>query len=70
MTLVLIGPACEDLIIIGDKENSKVGGASYFQSFVYEEFNEDYLAIVNASSEDLINSFPIISLMNILIRII
>ena len=58
MTLVLIGPACEDLIIIGDKENSKVGGASYFQSFVYEEFNEDYLAIVNASSEDLINSFP------------
>ena len=58
MTLVLIGPACEDLIIIGDKENSKVGGDSYFQSFVYEEFNEDYLAIVNASSEDLINSFP------------
>ena len=58
MTLVLIGPACEDLIIIGDKEKSKVGGASYFQSFVYEEFNEDYLAIVNASSEDLINSFP------------
>ena len=58
MTLVLIGPACEDLIIIGDKESSKVGGASYFQSFVYEEFNEDYLAIVNASSEDLINSFP------------
>ena len=58
MTLVLIGPACEDLIIIGDKESSKVGGASYFQSFVYEEFNDDYLAIVNASNADLINSFP------------
>ena len=42
MTLVLIGPACEDLIIIGDDENSKVGGASFFQSFVYEEYYDDY----------------------------
>ena len=38
MTLVLIGPVCEDLIIIGDEKSSKVGGASYYQSFVYEEF--------------------------------
>ena len=58
MTLVLIGPACEDLIIIGDKESSKVGGASYFQSFVYEEFYNDYLAVVNASNADLIDEFP------------
>ncbi|MBE6512733.1 MAG: ribokinase [Methanobrevibacter olleyae] len=58
MTLVLIGPACEDLIIIGDKESSKVGGASFFQSFVYEEFYDDYLAIVNASNADLIDEFP------------
>ena len=42
MTLVLIGPACEDLIIIGDKESSKVGGASFFQSFVYEEYYRRY----------------------------
>ena len=58
MTLVLIGPACEDLILIGDEESSKVGGASFFQSFVYDEFHEDYIAIVNASNADLINSFP------------
>ena len=58
MTLVLIGPACEDLIIIGDKESSKVGGASFFQSFVYEEYYDDYLAILNASNADLIDEFP------------
>jgi hypothetical protein len=58
MTLVLIGPACEDLIIIGDDENSKVGGASFFQSFVYEEYYDDYLAIMNASNVDLIDEFP------------
>ncbi len=58
MTLVLIGPACEDLIIIGDKESSKVGGASFFQTFVYEEYYDDYLAIMNASNVDLIDEFP------------
>ena len=58
MTLVLIGPACEDLILIGDDESSKVGGASFYQSYVYEEFYKDYLAIVNASNTHLINSFP------------
>ena len=58
MALVLIGPVCEDLIMIGDEKHSKVGGASFYQSFVYEEFYEDYLAIVNASNADLINSFP------------
>lgn len=58
MTLVLIGPACEDLIIIGDNEISKVGGASFFQSFVYEEYYDDYLAILNASNEGLIDEFP------------
>lgn len=58
MTLVLIGPVCEDLIIIGDERSSKVGGASYYQSFVYEEFCNDYIAIVNASNTDLIDEFP------------
>ena len=58
MTLILIGPACEDIIIIGDKESSKVGGASFFQSFVYEEFYTDYLAILNASNVDLMDEFP------------
>ena len=58
MTIVLIGPVCEDLIRIGDKESSKVGGASFYQSFVYEEFYTDYLAIVNASNTNLIEEFP------------
>ena len=58
MTLVLIGPVCEDLIIIGDNKDSKVGGACYYQSFVYEEFYQEYIAIVNASNTDLINEFP------------
>lgn len=58
MTLVLIGPVCEDLIIIGDEKNSKVGGATYYQSFVCEEFYNDYIAIVNASNVDLVSEFP------------
>ena len=58
MTLVLIGPVCEDLIVIGDEESSKVGGASFYQSFVYEEFFKDYMAIANASNADLISEFP------------
>ena len=68
MTLVLIGPLCEDLIIIGDEESSKVGGASYFQSFVYEEFYDDYLAIVNASNPDLIDAFPDRSKVRLLLK--
>ena len=68
MTLVLIGPACEDLIIIGDEESSKVGGASFFQSFVYEEFYNDYLAIVNASNADLIDEFPDKSKVNLILK--
>ena len=58
MTLVLIGPVCEDLIIIGDKKSSKVGGATFYFFFFYEEFYKDYLAIVNASNADLIDDFP------------
>ena len=68
MTLILIGPACEDLIIIGDKESSKVGGASFFQSFVYEEFYNDYLAILNASNVDLIDEFPDKSKVNLILK--
>ena len=68
MILVLIGPICEDLIIIEDDESSKVGGASFFQSFVYEEFFNDYLAIVNASNADLINAFPDESKVNLILK--
>ena len=58
MTLVVIGPVTEDLIIIGEDESRKVGGATYFQSFVFEEFFNDYLAIVNCGDESLVNDFP------------
>lgn len=68
MALVLIGPVCEDLIVIGDDKRSKVGGATYYQSFVYEEFYEDYLAIVNTSNADLVNSFPDESKVKIILK--
>lgn len=58
MTLVVIGPATRDLVIIGDEESHNVGGATYYQSFVFEEFYPDYLAIVNCADSDLINEFP------------
>lgn len=58
MTLVLIGPATKDLVIVGDEESQKVGGATYFQSFVFEKYYSDYLAIINCSDESLINEFP------------
>ena len=58
MTLVVIGPVTHDLVVIGDEESHKIGGATYFQSFVFEEFYNDYLAIVNCSDERLIEEFP------------
>ena len=58
MTLVIIGPVTNDLIIIGDEKSFKVGGATYFQSFVFEKFFSDYLAIVNCSDESLVSDFP------------
>ena len=58
MTLVVIGPVTRDLIVIGDEKSHKVGGATYYQSFVFEEFFNDYLAIVNCDDKSLINGFP------------
>lgn len=58
MTLVVIGPVTKDLVVIGSDEIHKVGGATYFQSFVFEEFYNDYLAIVNGFDERLIEEFP------------
>lgn len=58
MTLVVIGPVTKDLVVIGDEKSQRIGGATYFQSFVFEKFYNDYLAIVNCSDEDLINHFP------------
>lgn len=58
MTLVVIGPVTRDLVIIGDEESFKVGGATYYQSFVFEEFFSDYLAVVNCFDEGLVDEFP------------
>ena len=58
MTLVIIGPVTNDLIVIGDNSSQKIGGATYFQTFVFEEFYKDYLAIVNCEDENLVNDFP------------
>lgn len=58
MTLVVIGPVTRDLILIGEESSHKIGGATYFQSFVFEEFFSDYMAVVNCSDESLIDGFP------------
>ena len=58
MTLVVIGPVTHDLIINVDNKQSKTGGAVYFQSFVFEEFFNDYIVITNCSDANLINDFP------------
>lgn len=57
MTLVVIGPVTQDLIITKDNKQSKTGGAVYFQSFVFEEFFKDYLIITNCSDASLRNDF-------------
>lgn len=58
MTLVVIGPVTQDLVIIENNESSKIGGATYFQSFVFESYYPDYLAIVNCANRDLVSDFP------------
>lgn len=58
MTLVVIGPVTNDLVVIGNESSNKVGGATYFQSFVFEKFYNDYVVIVNCSNPELINDFP------------
>ncbi len=58
MTLVVIGPVTNDLVVIGVESSHKIGGATYFQSFVFEKFYSNYLSIVNCSDSNLINDFP------------
>ena len=58
MTLVIIGPVTKDIIRIGGEESHRVGGATYYQSFVCEEFYNDYVAIVNCCDESLVEDFP------------
>ncbi|WP_406534660.1 PfkB family carbohydrate kinase [Methanobrevibacter sp.] len=68
MTLVVIGPVTKDLIVIGDKQSQKIGGATYFQSFVFEEFYKDYMAIVNCADESMVNDFPDLDKVKVLLK--
>lgn len=58
MTIVVIGPLTQDQIITSNSKTSAAGGASYFQSFVFEAFNMDYVAVANFNNLDLIKDFP------------
>ncbi len=58
MTIVVIGPLTQDQIITPNSKTSATGGASYFQSFVFEEFNIDYVVAANFNNLDLIKDFP------------
>ena len=66
MTLVVIGPVTKDLILIGSEKSHSVGGATYFQSFVFEKFYEDYLALVNCDDESLVEDFPDLSKVKVI----
>ena len=68
MTLVVIGPVTEDLVIIGSEKSRKVGGATYYQSFVFEKFYKDYLAIVNCSDSELVNDFPDLDKVKVILK--
>ena len=59
MTIVVIGPLAQDQIITQNSKTYAAGGASYFQSFVFEEFNMDYVAVANFNNLDLIRDFPV-----------
>lgn len=68
MTLVIIGPVTNDLVVIGEEKSHKVGGATYFQSFVFEKFYTDYFAIVNCSDENLIADFPNLDKVKVILK--
>ncbi len=67
-TLVVIGPVTKDLVIIGDENSRKIGGATYFQSFVFEEFYKDYLAIINCSDKSLVEGFPDLDKVEVILK--
>jgi hypothetical protein len=66
MTLVVIGPVTNDLVIIGEEKSTSVGGATYFQSFVFEKFFNDYIAFVNCCDESLTDDFPDMSKVHLI----
>ena len=66
MTLVILGPVTNDLVVIEDDRFQKTGGATYFQTFVFEEFFSDYLAVINCGDENLVRDFPDLSKVRVI----
>lgn len=58
MTIVVIGPITQDVIVSGNRKEFKIGGASFFQSFVFEKYYPDYISIVNCEDSDAVSEFP------------
>ena len=57
--LLVIGPLSKDFLI-KDKTTNKVGGALYYQSFVFEKLNIPYTLVISLAKNDetLLNEFP------------
>lgn len=57
---LLIGPLTKDLIIENNNERSSVGGAVFYQSFIFESFNPNYTILTTLGENDieLLNDFP------------
>ncbi|WP_409199382.1 PfkB family carbohydrate kinase [Methanobrevibacter sp. DSM 116169] len=69
-SFLLIGPTTKDLIIEKNTEHSSVGGAVYYQSFIFNSFNQDYsiLTSLGKCDKDFINDFPVKSKIKCILR--
>ncbi|MCC7553223.1 MAG: hypothetical protein KO202_01840 [Methanobacteriaceae archaeon] len=59
-SFLIIGPLTKDLIIENNQERFSVGGAVYYQSFIFNSFKENYTILTNLGFDDknLLNEFP------------
>lgn len=57
---LLIGPLTKDLIVEEDTKRFSVGGAVFYQSFIFNSFNQDYTILTTLAEKDidLLNDFP------------
>ncbi len=57
---LIIGPITKDINIYKGISESAVGGAVYYESFVFENLNADYTILTTLNMEDwnLLNDFP------------
>lgn len=52
MSLLVIGPITKDKIIKNGKETTTVGGSVYYESYVFNALDIDYIPIINLKKED------------------